>query len=316
MAGIGLQGAYGVAGAQDALQQLLAQRMQQEAIRRQMEQQTAQGARADRGLDLESRGLDLEQERMSAPPPPDKPISMAPGGSLVDPSTGRIITQIPERPEKPQGPMTLSPGGRLVDPATGRIIASAPTQGPAPDFEWVTGPNGPRQIPKGTAQFGDRPYEKGEGRAADAISPYAAERNTRNLESVDALLGKVSRWTTGVGSLLANLPETDARNFSAELDTLKANISFGELTAMREASKTGGALGQVSDRELKLLSSALGALDTGQSPQNIREQLVKIRDSIKRWQAAKGGNAQPMASHGTGNGATAAADLIKKYGGQ
>ena len=120
-------------------------------------------------------------------------------------------------------------------------------------------------------------------------SPYAAERATRNKESVDELLGKVSRLTTGMGSLSAFIPETPARNFKAELDTLKANIAFGELTAMREASKTGGALGQISNRELDLLSSALGALDPGQSPTQIAAQLKKVRDSIERWERAVSG---------------------------
>jgi hypothetical protein len=127
----------------------------------------------------------------------------------------------------------------------------------------------------------------------NAPSPYAQERNVRNLESLDALMGKVGNWTAGAGSLLANVPGTDARDFAAELDTLKANIAFGELTAMREASKTGGALGAISDRELALLSSALGALDPGQSPAHLKAQLQKIRDSIARWTAAQGGGATP-----------------------
>lgn len=122
-------------------------------------------------------------------------------------------------------------------------------------------------------------------------SPYATERAARTVQSVDELIGKVNQWTTGIGSILARIPQTDARNFQAELDTLKANIAFNELTAMREASKTGGALGQVSNIELNLLQSALGALDTGQSPANIKNQLEKIKGSVQRWTAAatKGG---------------------------
>jgi len=51
---------------------------------------------------------------------------------------------------------------------------------------------------------------------------------------------------------------------------------------MRAASTTGGALGQVSDREGQLLMSALGALDQGQSPQAFREQLGIIKSSLQR----------------------------------
>ena len=151
-----------------------------------------------------------------------------------------------------------------------------PPQGPAPrdpiaDYE------ARKQI--------DAKYAK----PADAAGPssYSTERMSRTLQSVEELSKKVTRWTTGAGSLLSRIPETDARNFAAELDTLKANIAFNELTAMREASKTGGALGQVSNVELKLLESALGALDAGQSPDQLKGQLQKIGESVRRWHAAQ-----------------------------
>lgn len=140
----------------------------------------------------------------------------------------------------------------------------------------------------------------------DSTNAYSDERNARTLGAVDALMGKVSRWTTGMGSMLSGIPETDARNFAAELDTLKANIAFNELAQMRAASKTGGALGAVSDKEMRLLESSLAALDTGQDPAQFRTQLARIKDSLTRWESARGGNApsaapmQPSASHGSG----------------
>ena len=87
--------------------------------------------------------------------------------------------------------------------------------------------------------------------------------------------------------MLDQVPESDANAFASELQTLKANIAFNELTAMREASKTGGALGNVSNIELALLESALGALNTRQKPKQMVEQLGKIKASITRWQAAR-----------------------------
>jgi hypothetical protein len=52
---------------------------------------------------------------------------------------------------------------------------------------------------------------------------------------------------------------------------------------------------------LKLLESALGALNPRQSPENLKAQLSKIKDSIARWQKAAGQSASPMQpapSHG------------------
>ncbi len=158
-------------------------------------------------------------------------------------------------------------------------------------FEWPTD----QPAPRGARPFSEKAIDKP---TSPVVSEYSTERAYRTVQSVDELIGKVSRWTTGVGSMLSGIPESGARNFAAELETLKANIAFNELTAMREASKTGGALGQVSDKEASLLQSALGALDPGQSPGNLRAQLQKIKDSVQRWQQAKSlqgaGGARPV----------------------
>jgi hypothetical protein len=124
---------------------------------------------------------------------------------------------------------------------------------------------------------------------AQSSDTYTDERGARIRQSVAELKNKITNWTAGAGSALSGIPATPARNFKAELDSLKANIAFGELAEMRAASKTGGALGAVSERELALLESTLGALDQGQSPQNLSAQLDRIVGVLDRWQAAKSG---------------------------
>jgi hypothetical protein len=49
------------------------------------------------------------------------------------------------------------------------------------------------------------------------------------------------------------------------LDTIKSNIGFNKLQEMREGSPTGGALGNVSDRENKLLQSVIASVEQSQS---------------------------------------------------
>lgn len=127
---------------------------------------------------------------------------------------------------------------------------------------------------------------------ASGITPYSDERSQRTVQSIDELTGQVNGWTTGWGSLLSSVPNTQAKTFNSQLNTLKAAIAFGELTAMREASKTGGALGNVSNIELGLLESALAGLDSAQSPEDFKGQLTKAKDSINRWRSAQG--AQPL----------------------
>lgn len=132
----------------------------------------------------------------------------------------------------------------------------------------------------------------GGGVGADSqgtVSQYQLDANERILTSVDELKSKVSNETVGLGgAALRKIPGTPATDFSANLDTLKANIAFGALQAMRDASKTGGALGQVSEKELALLEATLGGLNANQSPESFKANLDKIKGSIERFNAAAG----------------------------
>ncbi len=131
------------------------------------------------------------------------------------------------------------------------------------------------------------------GNGTGTMTPYSDERSQRSIQSVDELLPQIDE-NPGIFGRSAATPipdflRSDAyRNFRTELDTLKASVAFNELTAMREASKTGGALGNVSNIELGLLESALAGLRMDQSPDNLKEQLGKVKSSVNRWRTAQG----------------------------
>src|SRR5690606_4958609 len=79
--------------------------------------------------------------------------------------------------------------------------------------------------------------------------PYSVEKGRRITSSVEELEKMVGPSTVGFAVLANKVPTTDARDFAARLATLKGQIAFNELQEMRAASKTGGALGAVSERE-------------------------------------------------------------------
>lgn len=80
--------------------------------------------------------------------------------------------------------------------------------------------------------------------------------------------------TTGAtGALLGLVPGTGAYDQKATVETLEADAAFSALQRMRDASKTGGALGNVSERELDLLKATAGSLRVGQSEEQFRENL-------------------------------------------
>ena len=98
---------------------------------------------------------------------------------------------------------------------------------------------------------------------------------------IDRIIPRVTRGGgAGIGSILSAIPESDARSLKADIDTLKANIGFAELNNLRAQSPTGGALGQVSERELAFLQNVIASLDTGLAPDVLRANLARAKEDI------------------------------------
>lgn len=81
---------------------------------------------------------------------------------------------------------------------------------------------------------------------------------------------------TGLPGAFPNMRGGEAANANTKLTSLKSQVAFSVLQAMRDASKTGGALGAVSEKELALLENNLAALDTAQSYEQYQQELDKI----------------------------------------
>lgn len=115
----------------------------------------------------------------------------------------------------------------------------------------------------------------------EAALKQATAMSDQLTDDIDSLIDRVSVATAGPGGvILDKFPGSTARDLQANLDSLKANIGFQALQAMREASPTGGALGNVSDTENRLLQARFGSLEIGQSPKQLIENLKKVRQRI------------------------------------
>jgi hypothetical protein len=85
--------------------------------------------------------------------------------------------------------------------------------------------------------------------------------------------------TTGAaGSVLSRVPGTTAHNISKLLDTVKANAGFDAITAMRESSPTGAALGSVTEKELALLQATIGSLEQSQDDKQLRDNMKRVKN--------------------------------------
>lgn len=133
-------------------------------------------------------------------------------------------------------------------------------------------PGGPTDIKAGEA--GAKAEQRKLAAAGAADNVLSAVQDASKLVGIN---------TAGVGSSLASIPGTDARDLSAKLETIKANLGFDRLQQMRDMSPTGGALGAVAVQELTALQSTVASLDQGQSRGELKKSLNKIETHYNNW---------------------------------
>jgi hypothetical protein len=111
--------------------------------------------------------------------------------------------------------------------------------------------------------------------------------NERLINTIDDLLDDSDLGTaTGKSGFATGfIPGSKAYDIRSDIKTLTANQAFQTLQAMRDASKTGGALGQVSERELDLLEKTVASLDPNQSDKQFKKNLIKFRDVLGKTSA-------------------------------
>ncbi len=122
------------------------------------------------------------------------------------------------------------------------------------------------------------------------VAAAAGERAKQEEQSRDIVVQDIDRIlsmtgeeeglpVTGIaGATLSQVPGTRQRDVAALLNTVRSNVGFDKLQQMRNASPTGGALGQVSERENVLLQSTLGSLEQSQSTEQFERNLRRLRD--------------------------------------
>ncbi len=190
----------------------------------------------------------------------------------------------------------------IVDPATGvthKVVLSSDgtilrTVGVSkmPTLKSVTLPNG--QLVWENEATGTRSDPQDTPEAAEQ-EKQRIEKLTSDLAAVDNVLltvteaRELSKDPTGTGVLynLASLGiETSARELAGKISTLQSTLAFDRLQKMRDESKTGGALGQVSNIELQLLQNSLTALDPIVGEEAFEQQLQKVEKHYNNFRKA------------------------------
>lgn len=228
--------------------------------------QAAEQAKQQRKLEEEDREYKRELLRMK---------SMQPKLQF-NPVTGEMFDMRTGTP--------FSPGGA---PATdGGIPALEPL-----DF----GGGEPAQIPpelrgnpKATQAYLQKVAEQKAKSPTQGMAEAKLESGVGKIESLSDILAKTrervqkSNFSTGaIGAVMQEIPGTEAHDIRNSIDTIKANIGFDRLQEMRDSSKTGGALGNVSDNENKMLQKTVASLEQSQTKKQFIENLDRVKAQYK-----------------------------------
>ena len=241
--------------------------------------------------------------------------------SYVD-KDGNVITvsqsQISPLPTKKAGTPAPVVEETPRSAGAGRGFVNPPLIGATPSPVTETKPAPTGTLPPGSgARITTTPAGAKTAEQAKAKTQLQAKQAKNVTATVDEALGLVSGWTAGIGSLLASVPGSSAIDLEGALETIKANLGFDRLQQMRDASPTGGALGQVAVQELEALQATVASLKQGQSPEKLRSGLKKVKQHYENWLQVMQGNNPYKASEvpppATFKGSKADQALINKY---
>ena len=157
--------------------------------------------------------------------------------------------------------------------------------------------------------------QRAAAKAGTPVAPMAADYTNAALTAIENIENAVAKAeasganpfddVTGImGSVMKNLSGSNAHDVESLIQTVVSSIGFDRLQAMRDASPTGGALGQVSERELDQLNASIANLRQSQSLGQFKSNLAIVKVQLQRTVAAI--NAQVMAynqmqGYGSGN---------------
>lgn len=182
----------------------------------------------------------------------------------------RVVASVPKEPPQAR------PQARLMTPQEVQAASLDPAQ------SWYMQPNGIPVAVKG-----------GGPQASGAYSQSALDAFDRAIGTADRLMEHPGLSSAvGVkgftGGLLGGwvVPGTDAADFNAELEAMKAQVFLPMVQSMK-------GMGALSNAEGQKLTDAIGALSTKQSEKQFKSSLGRIIEDLKAYKARGMPGARP-----------------------
>ena len=168
-----------------------------------------------------------------------------------------------EQQQRMQG--TVPAGYRMTQQGTLEAIPGGPT----------TTPIAPKDLQKREAAF---PQAKASVAGYESKADKFVRDIDELLENKDGL-DEITGYLAGRTELSAISPS--GRKALAKYNQITAKGGFQALQDIREMSKTGGALGNVSNQEGKQLVASFAAIDRRQSADDVRAALEQVKSDIE-----------------------------------
>ena len=198
------------------------------------------------------------------------------GGSFVNP-----FAQPPAQPNvAPNAPPVVPPAGGRYTPFNAPQRAATP---PTP-----TTPTNVAPQPESNLII-DQVTPK-ERQVLLVAKPQAITGATTSLQNIDRLTNVAKELSDhpGLSRIAGKLNQFSTFDATAEAtsaralqSTLVKQAAVNALQSMREASKTGGAVGAVTEGEWPILEQQLAALDGAQKPQDYKIALTNLQAQLK-----------------------------------
>lgn len=219
---------------------------------------------------------------------PNRPVYGTKGGTAVQDVVTNELRNTQTREALPPGTQATNLGAPQTTVNVGPN--DEPVGNPPPNMAWARDPTTnkvkldergiPIALPIKHTPLADK-ADSAAAKAAAAAQSRATSGGivTQDIDRAISAIDANPELTTGLGgqvtSVIGGSPASDLEGL---LNSVRANVGFDRLQQMRNESPTGGALGQVSNREMELLTSTLGSLQQKQGPTQLKDNLKRIKD--------------------------------------
>jgi hypothetical protein len=185
-----------------------------------------------------------------------------------------------------------NPGSTMVQTADGIFLLNQETQ----QLKQLT--TGKQEVEYAAEEVGAKTKATKEAEiAVERVEqkPIQEEALRQTMQDVEIMTSKIdealeisSGWTTGaVGFPLSFIPGTPAYLLKQDsIATIKNKLSAKALADMRASSPTGGAVGQVTEKEWERLGTLVASLDIGIGEEALDKNLREIKNIYEKWGSA------------------------------